>query len=34
LNRDGDSYRSPISNVYYPKNDEEAYFPTSEFREF
>ena len=29
LNRDGDSYRSPISNVYYPKNDEEAYFPTS-----
>lgn len=32
-NRDGDSYRSPWSNRYYPTNDEEAPFPSSELRQ-
>ena len=31
-NRDGDSYRSPISNKYYPEPEEDAKYPTSELR--
>jgi capping protein beta len=32
-NRDGDSYRSPISNKYYP-HSEDAVYPSSEYKEF
>lgn len=29
-NRDGDSYRSPWSNQYYPQASEDAVYPSSE----
>lgn len=32
-NRDGDNYRSPYNNQYYPVNDEEAPFPSSTLRQ-
>ena len=31
-NRDGDSYRSPFSNKYYPVPDDDAKYPSSELR--
>ena len=31
-NRDGDSYRSPISNRYFPQPEEDAKYPSSELR--
>ena len=31
-NRDGDNYRSPISNKYFPSTEEDAKYPSSELR--
>ena len=34
FNRDGDEYRSPYSNIYFPPTTAENYIPSSTLREF